>query len=310
MVNLRAGFGAAAVATAILVLLTGGAAGAQHSHRPLSNVVGISQSSYVTEQGNFTVTMEVASTANIQFVYFTFCQLSSPLCYRPVVMTLHGQDQYVGTTNPMYDYNGMTVGVRAGYNITIEYASGVNATEPTEPNPFGNLTIAQSVTGEYMFQMTVMNQLYRLSGVVTDSATGQGISGARVTVSPGNDSPTTTNSVGAYSFPSLPNGTYTVSATASGFPTSNSTVPISGGDTVKDITMQGGSINHPSSGNKAAGGNFLTTPLGLGLVVGVPAVIVAGALMAVTKSRKAKKDSRPTAARPEAGSPPPGQQPG
>lgn len=260
-------------------------------HGSTSNVEAIYQSNYTTEQSNFTVSLKVASTANITFVYFTFCQLSSPLCYLPVSMKLHGTNWYEGTTNPMTTYNGMTVGVRAGYNITIDYSGSANVTEPAEPNRFTNLSIAQSVTGEYMFQMTVMNQLYQLSGVVTDQSTGQTVGGAVVSVSPGNDSPETTGSDGAYSFASLPNGTYTVSVAAHGFPTTHLSVPISGGSVVKDFAL-GNASAPPKSGASHAGGNFFTSTTGIALIAG--AVLALVVLVAVLLPRRRRPSTLPS----------------
>lgn len=257
-----------------------------------SNVEAIYQSNYTTEQSTFTVSLKVASTANISFVYFTFCQLSSPLCYLPVSMKLQGTNWYVGTTNPMTTYNGMTVGVRAGYNITIDYNGSANVTEPAEPNRFTNLSIAQSVTGEYMFQMTVMNQLYQLSGVVTDQATGQAVGGAVVSISPGNDSPVTTSSTGAYTFPGLANGTYTVSVAAHGFPNAQLSVPINGGSVVKDFALGNTTVpSNPGQGGSHPSANFFTSTTGIAVVAG--AILVLVVLVAVLLPRRRRRASAP-----------------
>ncbi|MCI4327139.1 MAG: carboxypeptidase-like regulatory domain-containing protein [Thermoplasmata archaeon] len=244
----------------------------------------IYQSTNVPETGNFTVSLEVASTANVHFVYFTFCQLSSPLCYLPVAMSAQGSNWYVGTTNPMTSYNGMTPGVRAGYNITVEYSNGTNVTEPTVPNPFANLTIAQSVTGEYMFQMTVNGPTYQLSGVVTNSATGSGMSGATVLVTPGNLTATTTGATGAYSISGLANGTYTISVADPGFQTTQGTVTIAGSDAVKNLVL--------STSTSGTGGADTWRIPGVGsvnpLVVLVPIglVVVVGAVLVLTRKSR------------------------
>lgn len=289
----RVGVGAALVLLTAALCAPGalgaplGSASAPRPHGSTSNVEAIYQSNYTTEQSTFTVSLKVASTANIQFVYFTFCQLSSPLCYLPVSMSLHGTNWYVGTTNPMTTYNGMTVGVRAGYNITIDYNGSANVTEPAEPNQFTDLSIAQSVTGEYMFQMTVMNHLYQLSGVVTDHATGLGVGGAVVSVSPGNESPETTGASGAYSFANLPNGSYTVSVAAHGFTTTNVVVPVAGGDVQQDFALTNGSTpSNPGHGSSPAGGNFFTSTTGIAAVAATIVVLVVAVAVLMTRHRR------------------------
>jgi hypothetical protein len=284
---LTAGASAALLAGVLLLSVVGGA-GAQAPRTHSGNVLAIEQSAYTTEQSNFTVSLKVANSSGITFVYFTFCQLSSPLCYLPVSMLPQGNNWYVGTTKPMTQYNGMTVGVRAGYNITIEYSDNTNVTEPSVPNPFGNLSIAQSVTGEYMFQMTVMNQLYQLSGEVSDKATGKAIGGASVSISPGNDSSVMTSASGLYSFPSLANGTYTLSISASGYPDTTTTVPISGGNAVKDVTLTNGTSPSNGGGSKpqSASSNWLTGTTGLAVVGGVVVVLVVLSLVVLLRSRR------------------------
>lgn len=264
-----------------------------------ARVLSLYQSSYVPEQGNFSVYLEVANVTAVQFAYFTFCQLSSPLCYKPVAMAHSVGNWLVGTTNPMSTYHGMTVGVRAGYNVTIEYANNTNLTEPAMPSPFSNLTVAQSVTGEYMFQMTVMNQVFGLNGVVTDSATGRILPGATVTVSPGIGS-TTTGSTGGYSFAGLPNGSYTLSASAPGYRAVSQSLAIDGTNAVKDIALANMSaVTVPPGGSggtsfAGAASSFATSPLGLGIL----ALIVVGLAVAVYRGRRSGKATPPPAAKP------------
>ena len=210
------------------------------------------QSANTTEQENFTVSLEVSSTANISLVFFTFCQLSSPVCYTPVVMNSIGGNWYSGTTNRMSSYNGMTVGVHAGYNISVSFDNETTLTAPTVPNLFTNLTIAQSVTGEYMFEMTVAPTFYHLSGLVADAVTSVGISGATVTLIPGNGTTTTTNATGAYSFPEVVNGTYTLSVSAPGYETTNETVTIANADATQNVPLYKGTGSAPPQGSGAA----------------------------------------------------------
>jgi Carboxypeptidase regulatory-like domain len=301
--ELRAKCTSVAIGALFLVVGLIGGASAQVPLGSSSTVLAINPSSYTTEQDNFTVSLEVANTAGIQFVYFTFCQLSSPVCYLPVSMALQGTNWYVGTTKPMTSYLGMTVGVRAGYNITIVYSDNQNVTEPTVPNPFGNLTIAQSVTGEYMFQMTVSPSVYALRGVVADSATSTGISGARVSLTPGTHLAITTGSTGAYSFPGLLNGTYTVSVSQHGYQTINASVAIAGRDAVKDISLANDSslLNH--HGSRPSGMWGLFNPfVGVGpwVIAAVLVGVVALVAFAIMRKRKPKGDSPSADPSPEA----------
>jgi hypothetical protein len=284
---LSAGIVAAVLASVVLSLGVG-AGSPQAAAGYQGNVLAIDQSTYTTEQSNFTVSLQVANSTGIQFVYFTFCQLSSPLCYLPVAMTPHGGNWYSGTTKPMTQYSGMTVGVRAGYNITIEYSGNVNLTEPAVPNTFTNLTIASSVTGEYMFQMTVMNQVYGLSGLVTDSVTGAGIAGATVSLSGGNISTATTTSAGAYSFAQLPNGSYSLSVSERGYGDQVEYVSIDGQSAVRDVALVNPNESPAGTGsqNHATSAPFYSSPMGLGLLAAIPVIAIVAVALAVRASRR------------------------
>ena len=247
------------VAGAVLLLLlvaAGGGATAAAPHPALANVLEIDQTSQIVETGNFTVSMEVASAADISFAFFTFCQLSSPVCYSPVAMTHQSGDWYAGTTKPMTSYPGMTVGVQAGYNITIDYTNGTNQTEPQFPNQFTNLTVATEVTGEFLFEMTVSPSSYGLSGVVINAVTNVGIPGATVTLSAGNTTPVTTNASGGYTIGGVPNGNYTLSVSDSGYLTSNQSVEIANGNAVANVPLYtpGSGGPPPQGGHSSSSG--------------------------------------------------------
>jgi hypothetical protein len=282
----------AVVGLLVLVVVLGNATAAP---RPaLWNVLAIKQSSYVTEQSTFTVSLEVANPANIQLMYFSFCQLTKGLCYTPPITMVDqaGTNWFVGTTNRMTSYAGMTVGVRAGYNITIEYANQTNVTEPTMPNPFTNLTVASSVTDEYMFEMTVMNQEYGLSGVISNSQTGAPIPGASVSLSPGNDSPTTTSATGVYSFAGLPNGTYAVSVSEEGVGSGGGAVTISGSNVSQDFEISNGS-SPPTQPTAGSGGSSMASIADLSLYVIVPVVAIVIGLLLFSRARKRKARGPP-----------------
>ncbi|MCI4347266.1 MAG: carboxypeptidase-like regulatory domain-containing protein [Thermoplasmata archaeon] len=257
-------------------------AGAIAPHGASSVVLAIDQSSRVTEQGTFTVSLKLASTANIQVVFFTFCQLTSPVCYTPVPMSLHANNWYVGTTNPMSTYLGMTIGVHAGYNISILYTNMTVLYEPQASNPFTNLTVATSVIGEFMFEMSVQDQVYGLSGHVLDAASGTGLLGAKLTLAPGNLTTMTNSSTGSYAFAGIGNGTYHLNVSEHGYKPMSASVTIAGHDAVQDVRI----ASNPSPVNPWA---VLTSPRygGVPLVV-VPVVATIGALAAFLWVRRGK----------------------
>jgi cytochrome c-type biogenesis protein len=275
-----------------VVLMAAGASAQAPRVAPTSFFVALDQSNTTTEQENFTVSLEVANTTNISFVYFTFCQLSSPVCYSPVAMNATGGNWYSGTTNPMSTYDGMTVGVHAGYNITVLYDNGSTVTAPTVPNLFTNLTIAQSVSGEYMFEMTVAPTLYDLTGLVADAVTSVGIDGATVALVPGGLT-TTTNATGAYAFTGILNGTYTLSVSAPGYETTNETVTIANANGVQNVPLYAGTgTAPPGTGGGGGGSPSLLGGLDAWLIAAAVVVIVAlGALVAWTRRKGADHPS-------------------
>ncbi|HEY6238942.1 MAG TPA: carboxypeptidase-like regulatory domain-containing protein [Thermoplasmata archaeon] len=290
------------ICTAALVagLLLGGTAGVallQPASAALPSAVALYQSpGNITEQGTLSVHLQVTDSTDIQQVYFTFCQLTSSECYLPVVMAPQGGNWFVGTTNPMTAYPDMKVGVRAGYNITILLNDNSTVYEPNLPNQFGNLTLAQSVTGEYMFAMTVSDHVYALSGTVTSVATGAGVAGVNVTLTPGPSRVTTTDSVGTYTFDAVANGTYTVSVAGAGYLGSNVTVAIAGQDVVRDVQLSHDAIPPDNGGSPSNGGlGILTTPLGLGALATVVALVALLGLVAYSRSTKKKGGRKPSA---------------
>ncbi len=273
-----------AVLAGLVLLPLAGAAAAQTPRATTTSVLAIDQSAYVTEQGNLTVSVEVANTANIHLVYYTFCQLTYYFCYFPVAMTPHGSNWYVGSTQPMSSYHGMTVGISAGYNITIVYNDNSTQTEPSVPNSFTNLTVAQTSTGDYYFQMTVMPDVFGLSGVVSDASTGAAIAGASVTLTPGSET-TTTSSAGAYTFSGLLNGSYTLAISGTGYRNTSQAVTISGKDVIQNIAVSDTSSPSGGTGSGPLGGGIgalLTGPNAWMIILPVVAVIAAavGVLLA------------------------------
>ena len=288
---------AAALAGLILLALPVPPAHAQPRPAASGEVLAIEQSSYVTEQQNFTVSMQVTDPANISLAYFTFCQLTNSLCYAPVRMTLQNTNWFVGTTKPMSSYRGMVVGIAAGYNITIDHTNNVNTSLPAMPNAFGNLTVATTNVGWYMFQMTVGPQLFGLRGAVHDGATGSAVSGATVTLTalasatingsgayPAATNETTTNASGGFAFTCLVNGSYTLTVTAAGLPTSNETVQISGNDAVHNVALITSSSGQPVQGGSAGLFGGLSATL-IAVIVVVALAALAGGLLLMKRRR-------------------------
>jgi hypothetical protein len=275
-------------------------AGAGHATAPArartaaTTVLSIYQSpGRVVEQSRFTVYMELASTANIKQVYFTFCQLSSALCYLPVTMTPAGGNWFAGTTNPMTSYHGMVVGVRAGYNITIEYNDNSTFYEPALPNAFSNLTIATSITGEYMFQMTVSDHVYNLSGQVTDRASGAPLAGATVALTPGNYSPTTTDAAGGYTFVGVANGSYTLSVSKGGYAVAQSAVTVAGQPVSQNLALTGNQTPVVVT-PKGSSPSFFATPTGYAAIAAIGVAVVAPWVVIAARRRARRASAEPS----------------
>ncbi len=262
-----------------------------------SNVLDIYQSTYITAQGTFTVHAKVADSSQINRMYFSFCQLTSGVCYTPpVTMTEQGTTNvWAGTTSPMTAYTGMKVGVKAGYNLTVQYSNSgnlLNLTYPYQPtlsNPFTNLTAVQTAppSNEWMFAMEVENQVYNVAGTITDGSTGQALGGATVTLAGTNATPVTTGATGTYSFEQIPNGTYSMSVAAAGFRTSTVSVNVRGGNAVENVAMYNGSTPQPSSSSGGLG--FLETPLGVAIIAAAIAIL-AGIGVGIARARRKTGD--------------------
>ncbi len=272
-------------AAAVLLLSPLGSGPVPHaSSSAATNVLAVYQTpDNITEQSNFTVHLQVADSTNVQQVWFTFCQLSSSLCYLPIVMSPGSGNWYAGTSHPMTSYPGMTVGIRAGYNITIVYNDNTTESAPNKQNPVGTLPTAQTITGTWEFEMVVADHVYGLSGTVTSLDTHTAVSGATVTLTPGTSRNTTTDATGGYAFAGVLNGTYTVSVTGSGYLTRNVTVVIAGQNSVSDVSLSTHAV--PDQGGASG---FFTSPVGLGAIA-LLAILVLVVLVAFLRSRKKKE---------------------
>lgn len=248
----------------------------------------------ITEANSFTVAMQLASAANINRTFFTFCLLTSSRCFQPVMMEPHPGGWWIGTTKPMSSYSGMNVGVRAGFNISIIYNDSYADVqyEPALPNVFANLTIGQEVGNVNMFAITVGQFVYPLGGRVVDATTGAGLAGATVAVTPGNVSSTVTNATGSYAFPGLPNGTYNLSVTKTGYGTQKLQVAIAGGSAFQNVQLTASSSTPPPS-HPPASANFFTTSLGLGVLALIVIAAITGILLVARQRRRSRGGSPP-----------------
>jgi hypothetical protein len=299
-----------AVAITVAMLLGGfvGAASATGPRGAVSPVLAINQGpAVITRQSALTVSLELASTANVVQVYFTFCQLTNSLCYTPQPMSENGTTGwYSGQTGIMMSYHNpnnslVTVGETLGYNITIQYANNTNLTEPTDPNPFGNLKTALSITNVLEFEVVVSNQVYTVSGRVTNATTGSPVAGATVSLLNANQSSTLTNSAGMYTFKNVPNGSYTVSVTGTGYRTSNESVSVSGQNQTRDVTLSSNAAPPPPPTQTTSNPLLGTEGIGLAVV----AVLVVVAVVALLMSRKRRGGATPPAEGPTRSTEPP-----
>lgn len=269
-----------AVAAVLSLLVPLGTAGAAPRPSAPVDVLSIVQSKDVSANSTFTIAMQVADASAISFVYFTFCQLTSPVCYLPVQMSAHASNWFNGTTKPMTSYPGMTPGTVAGYNITIQFTNGTNYTEPRLPNPFSALKVTTSVTGEYMYEMSVRTQVYTLSGLVTDAVTGAPVVGATVTLSPGSNT-TLTGTSGGYAFTGLANGTYQISVTRAGYDAGSTSVQILNQNASKNVALTNAttSVGKGGTPKSSTGASSGTTVLYVGAAVAIVVIGIGAALV-------------------------------
>jgi hypothetical protein len=148
-------------------------------------------------------------------------------------------------------------------NISGSYSLGqaplgsyqVTATAPGYTSQSQTVTVSPATTTTRGFSLTPLAG--SVSGFVTDAASGSPVSGATVSYSGGQ---ATTDSSGAYSFTGITEGTYDVSASASGYTAQTLTVTVGPG--------------------QAASKNFALAPTGVGTVSGVVTDAVTGSPVA------------------------------
>lgn len=123
------------------------------------------------------------------------------------------------TTNAQGAYSIPNVPT-GSYSVTASHA-GYNANSTTAV-AVASLTVTVN--------LALTPQGGSIAGIVTDASNGQPIAGASVTTQPPTSS-VTTNAQGGYSIPGIPGGTYTVTATRSGYASNSATVGVTVGGT-------------------------------------------------------------------------------
>lgn len=161
--------------------------------------------------------------------------------------------------------------IRAVGNVTRSGTSGMDGTyRVTMPDgsydvtasAFGYVSDTESVTvssktpTQLDFALTAAAS-FALSGTVTNSATGLPIQGATVRVQSTPLPPATTDVGGAYAFPMVPAGTYSVQATAPGFLPSMQSVVIDQ-DVVVDFALDSAAACDHVAGNLVSNCGFET----------------------------------------------------
>jgi len=162
--------------------------------------------------------------------------------------------------NGTYTINNVPLGT---HTVTASAAKYVEQSK--------TVTVAAGTTTHLDFELTLLNGT--ISGVVTDSSTGNPISGATVTV---NSMSATTNSSGVYTISDIQAGTYTVTASAEGYESSVKT----------NITVVAGETTSVDFELTSA---VSAQPLDILLYAGVAAVaiiIIAGITVYIFKVRK------------------------
>lgn len=284
----------------LLVGSVGGVTAAPTRPTTATTILAVTQNpAVVTPLNSMTVSAQLSSSANLRLVYFTFCQLDPPyVCYNPVTMTASSGNWYTGTTKQISMYYELGVGKRAGYNITIVYTDNSTSTEPQATSHYANLSIAQSQTGEYMFEITIANPVYNLTGHVLDAAKGTPVTGATVTAtSTGTPVSATTDGNGAYRLPGLANGTYSISASSPGYHSQTSSVKIAGKDQVQDLRLSN-SATGPGNGTTGPGGSkagFFSTTSGVETLAVVGAIVAVGVIAALAMVIRKRGRIPPTA---------------
>jgi acid phosphatase len=147
-------------------------------------------------------------------------------------------------SNGAYSFSNVASGT---YNVT---ASQNGFTSQTN-----SVTVSSGATSTLDFHLNPSSTPGGITGHVTNSATGAAIAGATVGFSGGS---TTTDSNGAYSFSSITPGTYSVTASQTGFTSQTNSVAVSSGATstldfhLSAAPTAGAFTGHVTNANTAA----------------------------------------------------------
>jgi CarboxypepD_reg-like domain len=264
----------------------------------------------LTLHSAFTVSAEVVDPADVQSVYFTFCQITYGVCYLPTTMTPEsaGSQWYSGTTQVISKYAHMAVGVHAGFNITVFYTNSTNTSIPDstggQPESFSNLTAVQAVApGEFYFQVVVEPTAYGVSGVVTNSTSGAPLAGANVSLNSTNVTAVTSAANGSYALTNVPSGNYTLTVARTGYTTSTQKIEVGSSALVENVPLSAVATNHHAGGSPSGSSDtFFGLPATEAFaVIGVAAIAVIALLFLAMRPKR----GAPAPADPESFSPPP-----
>ena len=157
---------------------------------------------------------------------------------------------------------GAQVGTNLGPSTVTNQTGAFNLTVPCAPSVVLKVTavghhrdnlnvrLGQNLTG---IQVSLVPFMFRLEGAVIDVQNSQPIAGAVVRFTPGTAN-TTTSSGGQFSV-DLPNGTFELTVTASGYPTLHDSVSMNGTNATEYLLMSPtGSGNSTTNGSSIGGG--------------------------------------------------------
>jgi hypothetical protein len=129
------------------------------------------------------------------------------------------------TTNALGQYTFSSV-PEGSYTVTAAYTNYASGSQTVAVGP------GAAVTQDFALQTLPAT----ITGTVTDAGTAKPISGATVSYSGGS---TTTNASGAYTLSAVPAGSYTVTATGTGYASQSATVSVTPASTVsQSFTLQ------------------------------------------------------------------------
>jgi hypothetical protein len=215
-------------------------------------------------------TLEVSSQVEYYFIRGTVTDADSdsPL---PGVTVSTDVGGYEDTTDTAGEYE---LNVSSGsYQLTATFA-GYN-----EASKIADVSDADANIDFQLHETSVDPEEYTLSGIITDSDSGDPLAGVTATLIPGGHS-TTTNELGQYSF-NVPNGSYVLTAVIDSAPAETANIEVNGNDVSRNFELT--QPQQPPDDNDD--GDTLSTILLLEVVIVVIILVLLGFII---KSKKRK----------------------